>query len=179
MMLSYVPPRLRNSRILQELYQVQGAEHDAIIDAHMQIRANAFPQTATWALETWEYMQGIPVSPSKPTQERREKILSRLKGYGTCNIKLVKSVAESFDRGRVSVAVDYASGTIVVRFIDSRGLPANLTDVQNAIEDIIPAHMQIDYQYNYLTVDDLEAQGITVDQLEAKGITVANWEVSG
>ena len=57
------------------------------------------PETATWGLAFWEQELGLKTDISKSYEERREIIMSRLRGIGTIGRDVIKHAAEVFSGG--------------------------------------------------------------------------------
>ncbi|MNE88949.1 hypothetical protein D3C80_1863070 [compost metagenome] len=49
--------------------------------------------------------------------------------------------------------------------MDTVGIPPNLDDLKAVIEEIKPAHMQVEYEFSYLLIRDIDGV-MTLDQLE-------------
>src|SRR5690554_1842230 len=98
-MLSYLPPYYETSRVMRSILQAEGAEFDKLREALDETLNQFFVNTATWGLDQWEEELGLPITPDQLDAERRDKIISRLRGYGTATIYIVKNVAESYDKG--------------------------------------------------------------------------------
>jgi hypothetical protein len=62
---------------------------------------------------------------------------------------LVQNVANSFDNGQVQVIEHPSTSTIEIKFISDYGIPPNLSDLQSALSEIMPAHLAIIYTYLY------------------------------
>ena len=62
-------------------------------------------------------------------------------------------------------------GTVEVRFPEVAGIPEGFERMQPIIEDILPAHLLIEYVYWYQTWAQLEARGLTWAALEAEQVT--------
>lgn len=178
-MMTYLPRYYETSRVMRGIMQVGGAELDNLRQALDEILAQTFVQTATWGLDKWEEELGLPVTPDQPIEERRDKIISRLRGYGTATISVIKSVAEAYDKGRVDVIEDHAAYTVIIRFVDTRGVPPNLADLQAAVRAVLPAHLDVVYQFNYLIWNELDAKGWTWDYLDSLNLTWDELEVYG
>jgi hypothetical protein len=178
LMLSYVSPIYSNSRVMQSLYQAEGAEFDALRDAITQVLNQFYVDTATWGLDQWESELALAPNPSLTDDERRYRIKSKIRGYGTATISLVKTVAEAYDRGKVDVIEDFAAYTIHIWFVDTRGVPANIDDLKAALRAVVPAHLDIQYTYHYLIWDEFDAKGWTWDQFDAQGYTWDELEVA-
>lgn len=154
-MLSYLPSYYETSRVMQAILQAQGTELDKLRQALDETLNQFFVNTATWGLDKWEEELGLPITPEQPLDERRDKIISRIRGYGTATIYLIKSVASSYARGNVDVIEDVAFYKVIVRFIDARGTPPNLEDLKKALRDALPAHLDVIYEFVYCRWEDL------------------------
>lgn len=173
-MLTYLPGYYQSSRVMRAIVQAQGAEIDKLRQAMDETLDQFFVNTATWSLGDWESELGLPEAPAQPDSERRARIISRIRGTGTCTIKLVKEVAESYDNGTVDAIQDHEGYTVIIQFIDTRGVPPNLDDMKAALRAVVPAHLEIQYEFRYLVWDDLDAQVLTEDQRDAMNLT---WDI--
>ncbi len=169
-MLGYLPPYYGSSRVMAAILQAQGAELDMLRRALDAVLDQVFVARATWGLDTWERELGLPVAPEATLDQRRERIIARLRGLGTATIGLVRKVAESYEHGDVAIIENQPAYTVVVRFIDSRGVPANMADLQAAIRAVLPAHLEVAYEFTYLTWAELDARSLTWDALDALGL---------
>ncbi|MGE5552819.1 MAG: putative phage tail protein [Betaproteobacteria bacterium] len=170
-MLGYLPWYYETSRVMRAILQAQGSELDRLRQALDETLAQFFVNTATWGLDTWEKELGLPVAPAQSESERRDRIVSRLQGFGTATISVVKQVAEAYDKGRCQVIEDFPAYTVTIRFVDTTGIPPNLEDLKAAVRAVVPAHLDLKYEFNYLVWDELDTRGWTWDQLDALALT--------
>jgi hypothetical protein len=170
-MLSYLPALYERSRVMQELLQAEGLEMDALRQAIDETLDQFFVRTASWSLDDWEAELGLTPAPTQPDSERRDRIVSRIRGFGTCTISVVKSVSEAYVFGSVEVTEQPALYQVTVKFIDQHGIPPNFGDLQAALRAVVPAHLEIVYSYTYMTWDQWDALGKTWDQTDALGLT--------
>jgi hypothetical protein len=63
------------------------------------------------------------------------------------------------------------SYTIGITFIGTRGIPSNISDTQQALRDIIPAHLGIDFIFTYLAFDELDSYAFSWNTLDGKALT--------
>ena len=112
-----------------------------------------FIDTATWGLSHWEQSLAIPVSEGKDMDFRKSRIKSKLRGVGTTTVTLVKNVAESFFNGTVEVTEFPEQFRVEIKFVDSLGIPPNMNDLMEALREVVPAHLQLDYIIIYNTWD--------------------------
>lgn len=176
-MLGYLPRYYLTSRIMQVILQAQGTELDRLRQALDETLAQFFVDTATWGLDAWEKELGLKPAPDQPEAERRDRIKSRLRGYGTATFYVVKTVAEAYDKGAIDVIQDHAAYTLTIRFADTTGVPPNLDDLKAAVRDVVPAHLELLYEFNYFLWDDLDSLNLTWDQIDALALSWDRWEV--
>lgn len=169
-MLSYLPRYYETSRVMRAILQAEGTEFDKLRQALDEILSQFFVRTATWGLDRWEEELGLPITPDQPEAERRDKIISRLRGYGTATISVVKQVAEAYDKGTIDVIEDHAAYTVTIRFVDTIGVPPNLDDLKAAVRAVVPAHLEIQYQFRYLLIKDIH-EVMTIAEIETHRLT--------
>lgn len=153
---SYLPTYYETSRVMQSDMDTKGREMDAFYDALNSAADQFFVRTATWGLDRWEAELGIPTDRSKPIEQRRAVLESKLRGAGTFSGRLVKNVAEAYDGGSVNVSFQPGGWSFTVKFVDTLGIPPNLEDLKAAIEEIKPAHLAVEYEFNYLLIRDIQ-----------------------
>lgn len=142
-----------------EVQDIQGGfdiEVDKLKAATDDMFAQMFVDTATWGLDYWEKYLAIPVDLTKPYDFRRTRIKSKLRGQGTTTVNLIKNVSESFSNGTVDVIENNSDYSVTIKFVSVLGIPPNISDLQSAIEDIIPAHLSFSFAYTYNTYNDLK-----------------------
>lgn len=162
---SYLPAYYESSRIMQTDMDAKGSELDALYQALNEAADQFYVRTATWGLDRWEVELGIPTDRTKPLDQRRAVIESKLRGAGTFTGRLVKSVAEAYDGGTVEVSFQHALWSFTVSFIDTIGIPPNLNDLKSVINEIKPAHMNAVYEFRFLLIRDIH-NVMTFNQLQ-------------
>ena len=116
-------------------------------------------ETATWGLDLWwEPMYGIQTDIEKPYEYRRSRIISKMRGAGTTTKELVKNVAESFSNGEVEVIEYPGEYRFEVKFVGTLGIPPNMGDLTDAIDEIKPAHLAYTYVIIYRTHGELKVK---------------------
>lgn len=178
-MLGYLPRYYDTSRVMKSIIQAEGFEFDKLRQALNEILDQFFVRTATWEIDDWENELGLTPSQDQPLSERQDRVVSRLRGTGTATIKVVKEVAESYDNGSIDVIEDHAVYTDIIMFVDTAGVPPNLDDLKKAVRAVVPAHLEIIYEFNYFLYSDMDAQGWTWDDLDALNLTWDDLEVYG
>jgi uncharacterized protein YmfQ (DUF2313 family) len=148
---AHAPESISQVTEFRELYNTQGAALDDLYEAVEDILNQCFVRSATWGLRFWERVLGIPTDESKEASFRRDVILSKIKGVGTVTVALLDNVAESYDNGEIQVRENNELYRFEVEFVGTKGIPPNLTDLQNAINQLKPAHLDVVYTFRYNT----------------------------
>ncbi len=104
-------------------------------------------------------------------EQRRANIKAKIRGCGTVTKALIKNVAESYVGGEVDVIEDSANYTIIIKFISTYGVPTQIEDVEKVLREIIPAHLDLKFDYLYITYNTLATQYATYDELSSAGLT--------
>lgn len=162
----YLPNYYQDIREFQTLIGTENEEVEQLSATIDEVLEQFYVDTATWGLSHWERICGIPIDESKPVEQRRSVIKSKLRGIGTVTVALIKNVAESWYNGEVEVTEQPSLYTVKIKFISKLGFPSNLADIQNALREIIPAHLAINFEFSYLLIKDVH-NVMTLSQLEA------------
>ncbi|GBF35486.1 phage-like element pbsx protein XkdT [Desulfocucumis palustris] len=178
-MLANCPKYYETSRVFKSYLQAVGPELDQFKQGVKEILDQWFARTASWGLDRWEEELGLVNYVGKPDKQRQDRIVSKIRGVGMVTIQLVKAACEAYDGGAVEVTEQPELYQFTVKFVDTYGIPPNLEDLKNAIEDIKPAHLAVSYNFRYLLWDDFDVQSITWDQLDAKVLAWNDFETGG
>jgi len=152
LMKSYVPEYLVEAQSYKVILEAEGPELDAIENSLVDVLKQFYVETATEeGLRRWEEFVGLSSYAGKPIDQRRSRIISKLRGMGAVTVQLIKEVAESYDGGTVEVTEQNDLYQFTVEFIDTLGIPPNIGDLMEALEEIKPAHLGVMYKYRYNT----------------------------
>ncbi|WP_182503072.1 YmfQ family protein [Peribacillus huizhouensis] len=172
-MSDYLPKYYEDIREVNAIIKAESEAFEQFNEDAADVLAQFYIDTATWGLAFWEWLCGIPVNESKPINQRRELLRSKLRGIGTVTVGMIKNVAESYANGEVEIIEDSPNYTITVKFVGKLGVPANLADIQQALRDIIPAHLIVGFEFTYVTYNQLREKYVNYDALKASGLTYA------
>lgn len=307
-LLGYLPSYYEEINEFLILAQTEGVEFDDILAAREEAFVQHFVDTATWGLARWEKELGITPFAGQPYDQRRSVIRSKTRGTGTVTISLIKSIAEAYANGDVTVteyntnlssdadigttaglaaiaggvirvvagltytlsfnrsatnqnfgirlrfrdknnalittasvsgwtfysgytayyhhaingynaytfsvpagaetvqiihaieasntlnyvkqiqlergaiATSYESRksyTVGIKFVSTLGIPPNLSDLEEAIRDALPAHLAVNYVFTYVTYGTLEGYGVTYGEIESAGLTFGELDTWG
>lgn len=148
----------------------------AIADVDSAQRADAdetaqqmFLDSMTWALAIEERIAGITPAAGAGVEERRSVLQAKWRSAtGKCDVDLIQRVCDSWQNGEVDV--DFVGGEIVLRFVGAYGVPDAdaLAALKDAVQEVIPAHLAVQYFYRYLLVREVSA--MTVSELQTHKI---------
>ncbi|BDG48765.1 YmfQ family protein [Parageobacillus sp. KH3-4] len=150
-----LPDLFRNSPEYQAIAHAKGKQFDKLEAAIDDVLNQAFIDLATWGLALWEKDYGIPTNPSKSIEERRSNLKAKKRGIGTVKEDVIKNTAEAYYGGEVEVIQKPRDLELIVKFISSYGVPSNLDDVRKALEEIIPCHLELLFEFTYLLIKDI------------------------
>lgn len=157
MLRAYLPDYYSQSRIFSSLLKAYEEEIKINNNAISDLQEQMFVNTATWALDLWERQLNISTDLSRPYDERREFIKSKLRGTGTCTIEMIKNVARAYTNAEIEVLEDNEKSTFVVKFISVKGIPKDIPTFKSTIDVIKPAHMTYSLEYTYTTWGEVKA----------------------
>jgi hypothetical protein len=104
-------------------------------------------------------------------EERQSAVKSRMRGAGTLTIEGLKNICTAYVNGRINVIEVPLDYKIKIEFIDERGYPSNIETLKQIINQVIPAHIAIEFQYRYLTWNELDSFGWSWSQIDTKQLT--------
>ncbi|QAT40825.1 putative phage tail protein [Clostridium sp. JN-9] len=170
---NYVPPFISNTRTYTEIYSSQGNEFDTLDECMADLMLQFNIDTATWALDIYEKSLGIVTNHTKELDYRRSVIKSKDRGTGKFNSVMLKLVCDSFTNGNVEVTYN---GIITVKFNAIRGIPPNLNDLKDVVEQIKPAYKILQYIFIYLTWDEFNNYNKSFDDWDTLNLSWDKFE---
>lgn len=164
--------RLDEITLFHELTNAESLEFDHLNNELAEVESNmTLSGTTQRCIDRREAEFGVASDSKKPIEQRRAVIIAKLRGQGTTTSEFIKNVALSFQYGEVDVVEDEAPYTVRIVFESVLGVPPNMQDFINALEEVKPAHLVFEYIYKYNTWDMLEAFHKTWDEWADTGVT--------
>lgn len=80
--------------------------------------------------------------------------------------KLIEDVASKFSGGEVNVIENTGPYEFTIQFVGIKGIPRNMQNLINAIEDIKPAHLDYKFKYTYTNWNYLDGKNLSFDRAE-------------
>lgn len=163
----YLPPFLKKDPNFRAVCDSCSWEHENIRKAILDALDQFFVERATWGLEMWERVLGIPTNPLESTEMRRKTIRLKLRQPG--------SVTDEFMTKLVNQHISDAQGVVLsfpseyrIEILYHGGTVLNYSKLRDAINLYIPAH--IGYKLVTITKADLEYHGAGTVQCYRKNL---------
>lgn len=142
-----LPPQCYNGeRHVKELEDALGKQVRDVQQARDDLYLQARPSTATWGLSNYEREYNIPTDLSKPIAQRLALWRAKRKGHGTTTVEVILGMAQAAFGGSAEVTELYSRYLVKIR-AGGNSL-ANRWDFQAAVEEIIPAHLALNYYFD-------------------------------
>jgi len=110
--------------------------------------AQLFPSTASsWGLELWEKAYGLPREPGQTEEQRRARILAKIKGTGTTTLERIRGIAQGFSPSRVEVEVLSAESRFVIWYVETIREIADREGLAAGVNEMKPAHLAWEVKY--------------------------------
>lgn len=116
-----------------------------------ELRAQFILSTATWGLSLWEWVYGIETDISKDIEHRRSVVGAKIRGKGTTTVEMIKNTSEAYVNGLVDVVEYNDEYRFEIVMASVVGIPPNIEDLKNTIEEIKPAHLDYSIIIRYNT----------------------------
>lgn len=171
-----IPRYYEDILVATNALDVEAAEIARLSADIYDVLAQFFIDTATWSLGRWERNFGLIPDEMKPADQRRAVIKSRLRGVGTVTPELIEQVAEAYVNGDVAVTEDNGNYTVIITFTSVIGIPPNVGDLQTEIRNLLPAHLNVEYVFIYITFGQIEGYGVTYGDIEAAALNFGDLE---
>ncbi|MED3571971.1 putative phage tail protein [Cytobacillus praedii] len=170
-MVDSAPFYYQQSVVYKDIQNAIASELDISDKNNKDLRLQLSIKTATWGLKYWEEGLGIPTILSDDYEIRRSRVLSKWRGFGNFSGSLIKSVAEAYSGGEVEVSIDIPEHLVIITFVGKLGIPPNIEDLKAQIDNIIHAHLGVEYVFTYVIYDRLKEKYATYNDLAASGLT--------
>ena len=157
-MLDKLPSYYRKSKVMQELMHSLEQEMDRLRFEVSLTENQFFVLLADKNLTEHEKDVGLNPDLSSDLDTRRSRVLSKLRGTGTVTKTMMKNVAASFVNGDIEITEYPSQYLFSVAFTSKQGVPYNLQDIKDMIEEIKPAHLAVEYIFTYRLWQDVKTQ---------------------
>jgi len=176
-LINLLPDYYKDNLTMEELQSIISSDINNLTNSLGETIDQCFVNTATSILSRYENIYGIQVDVNKSNEFRRERIRAKIRGIGTVTKQMIIDVASSYSNGEVEVIEDNTNYSFKIKFIGTKGISANITDLTLTIEEIKPAHLSFAFEYTWITWDEVETYNKTWNQWDALNLTWDEFEV--
>lgn len=152
----YLPPFLKKDPNFRAVCDSCSWEHENIRKAILDALDQFFVERATWGLEMWERVLGIPTNPLKSTEMRRKTIRLKLRQPGGVTDEFMTKLVNQYISDAQGVVLSFPS-EYRIEILYHGGTVLDYSKLRDAINLYIPAH--IGYKLVTITKADLEYHG--------------------
>ena len=153
--MSKLPNYYRKSKVMNELLNSIQAEFERLQNETELTEEQFFVILSERDIKKHEQDVGLAPDSAADIETRRGRVLSKLRGTGTVTKKMMKNVAKSFVNGEIEITEYPSEYCFSVTFASRTGIPYNLDDIKKVIEDIKPAHLEVEYIFTYRLWQDI------------------------
>jgi uncharacterized protein YmfQ (DUF2313 family) len=105
---------------------------------------------------------------NRTKNELRALIKLQLRALDTITKELLKGMIVIYGGGDVEIIEDYNNYTITIRFLDVYGTPLRIEDLTIALRNLLPAHLDFNYQFRYQTWNDIDNRNFNWNTIDSK-----------
>lgn len=150
-LIKLLPDYYSENETMKTLQSILSEQADSLDAGMYKTIDNCFVGSAWDTLTRYEQLLGLIPDSTKSDRYRRERIKAKISGAGTTTASLIQNIAESFTNAAVNIVENFSAYTITVRFTGTSGIPGNMTDIKQTIEEAVPAHLKVLYEYIFNT----------------------------
>ena len=143
--------RSPQDRELQRVLELMAARAEADKDFTLE---QLFPSTASgWGLALWEKAWGLKREAGQTEEQRRARVLAKIKGAGTTTAERIRGIAQVFSLSRVEVEELSAEYRFIIWYVETIGEIDNYGDLAAIVNELKPAHLawQVKYRETFQT----------------------------
>lgn len=135
-MMSYLPAFLGKTEIFTEIINSEAIELEELLSSLKDLEKQYYVETATWGLDVYEKELGLTAGGELQLEERRARILVKLKSVGKISSEMLRSTIESHGGFDIDISLDET-----INFTFQYGDKINLHAIESDIDEIKPAHL--------------------------------------
>lgn len=156
-LIELLPSIYEENETMKGLQDILSSDINSLAGDFDETIDECFVNTATSLLSRYEKIYGLKVDVSKSEAFRRERLRAKTIGIGTVTKQMIMDTAASYSNGEVEVVEHPEKASFTIKFVGTRGIPANMADLTLTIEEIKPAHLSFDFEYVFTTNKALSA----------------------
>lgn len=150
-----LPVYYQHSKVLQIVLYPFNRELDHLSDKINALRRQMNVSTSDYAIEEYEKEYGVEKDVNLSIEERRNKIISKMKSTGTTTIEKIKSIVKTWTGENCQITEEYNDYSFTVKIKNAFQNIAKMDGAYEAIEEVKPAHLQVKYLFENTTKNSM------------------------
>ena len=156
---------IREDPWVREIMLAAGATLDQLAERILAIYNSAdFSRINLTYIRYYENLLGLEHSEIETLEDRRAAIQAAWGVAKKPSLSSIQAICDGWQSGGIICA--YEPGELSLNFIGGIGIPANIDALISALRSMVPAHIHINYNYNFLLIRDIH-EVYTLDQMES------------
>ena len=152
-MIEMLPYYYRKSQLVKDIYNVMQKVLDKISE---DIAVEDLMLFITTTDDFTLHAKDVGLSEiSADNETKRSRVIARLQGNNLLTKKELEQLIKIYDKTGCTITEDFANYTVTVLFNGRKGKPYNFNEIQSAVDEVKPAHIQIEYAFEKNTWNDL------------------------
>lgn len=136
----YLPPFLKKDPNFRAVCDSCSWEHENIRKAILDALDQFFVERATWGLEMWERVLGIPTNPLESTEMRRKTIRLKLRQPGSVTDEFMTKLVNQYISDAQGVVLSFPS-EYRIEILYRGGTILDYDNLRKSIREYLPAHL--------------------------------------
>ena len=136
----YLPPFLKKDPNFRAVCDSCSWEHENIRKAILDALDQFFVERATWGLEMWERVLGIPTNPLESTEMRRKTIRLKLRQPGSVTDEFMTKLVNQYISDAQGVVLSFPS-EYRIEILYHGGQILDYGNLRKSIREYLPAHL--------------------------------------
>ena len=144
-MIVRLPDYYRKSKVVKDLYAVIQKLLDKVAEDISAEDLRLFITTT----DNFSLHEKDVVLPeiSADNETKRARVIARLQGNNLLTKAELERLILIYDKTGCTITEDFANYTVNILFGDRTGIPYNLEQIREAVEEVKPAHIKVNYEF--------------------------------
>lgn len=152
-MIEKLPYYYRKSQLVKDIYKVV---QTAIDNVKADISAEDLRLFIATTDDFTAHEKDVGLSEITADNEtKRSRVMARLQGNNLLTKAELENLIRIYDKTGCTITEDFANYTVTILFNGRTGKPYNLAEIQTAIDEVKPAHLRFEYEFQKNTWNDI------------------------
>ncbi|WP_297422078.1 putative phage tail protein [Clostridium sp.] len=153
-LLAYQPDYYKTSDVMRQINTANASELTILNNRVDKEYNNLYSDTADAdTLSRFEKDNGLTILPNYNLDYRRARLYSRMIGKNDFSVDIIKNIASLYRSINTFVDLDLPNFKFTINLNFNTGMPENLNNFEDIIEEIKPAYLEADYKLTSTTSD--------------------------